>query len=739
VLQVHVQYFADKSTMLPVDNHDQDPNAGQSFRSTANSEYLTYVGDMPTSFGIPWAIDVNYSQATITLPAGANYARVLICGGGSGDAAQWRDFMPNDPYAGNNYPEECHWPLIITMIFDLGVPLILFGFDAAIAGGQAVSSYKTAVSVALSANHTLCLQALDGFATLGELGAYLGNKGVNTSSPADAIGTLGAAIPQLLWGSDTGTGANYEMFGRAALLVTEMIVQYAITKAIPVMGEVFGALAAAGDLAQMMTCAAEMSAAPWVIDNDVRVTYAATITMSHDTQDSSWPRGAGGVTYTLSCVTDGSDTTRSFTDSIPDGFKDDIVVSIPDVAISKTVQYVLRVVDADDNLVGTAQSDVLANDDTTKLPSAVQLVLKEQEKPLTAKTTFVRQDTLQHNASMNAYHWQSDVTVSATRTTKAADLLELDLVTVGTVSGMAGSIWRANDANKSYYVRSIPTVEGKTPGVVPQLLGPYTRRPHLVYDRLSPDLSSGNNFFLEPQGSGGYLVRRLTLGGGGGSIHFTPNQAWGRFLQDLTAVTYHPSGFIVGVNAATGKLHKLRIPGTPVADNGAPTLSQAHAGNGKRPGLTQSPIAVCVTVDGTIVVLESGANRLQAFDVNGNPVAMFGPDSSKSYYATLNGSTSDTRLALGVDGAGYFFILTYTNGGSQASSFRVDVHAPDGTFLINPTGVNAATMDVDYWRNLFTLNYAALTEADGTTVYTDPALGRIQPSMSIFVPKTPSS
>ena len=97
VLQTHVQYFADKDTQLAVDNHDQDPDSDQSWRSTPNSEYLTYVSDMPTSYGIPWAYDENYTSASITLPDEANYARILLCGpGSSSGSSQWRQFMSND-------------------------------------------------------------------------------------------------------------------------------------------------------------------------------------------------------------------------------------------------------------------------------------------------------------------------------------------------------------------------------------------------------------------------------------------------------------------------------------------------------------------------------------------------------------------------------------------------------------------------------------------------------------------
>jgi hypothetical protein len=46
-------------------------------------------------------------------------------------------------------------------------------------------------------------------------------------------------------------------------------------------------------------------------------------------------------------------------------------------------------------------------------------------------------------------------------------------------------------------------------------------------------------------------------------------------------------------------------------------------GNGTRPGLFGGPVALAVTADGRVLVLEQQNARIQALDVNGNPVACF--------------------------------------------------------------------------------------------------------------------
>ena len=206
---------------------------------------------------------------------------------------------------------------------------------------------------------------------------------------------------------------------------------------------------------------------------------------------------------------------------------------------------------------------------------------------------------------------------------------------MGTVSGMLGSIWRSNDTNKSYWVRNTPTVEKAPPG------SPTVRRP--VHAAALPGLrpaerrpGRGNNFFLEPLDQGGYLVRRLALSAKGGTLGWTANEAWGHIFQDLTAVTYHPYGYLVGVNATTGKPRwPCRGPGG--RQRRSPAV-EPYAGNGERPGLSMTPTALCCTLDGVVIVLEPGANRMQAFNVNGNPVQYFGSDDGRTSLRSEHGS-----------------------------------------------------------------------------------------------------
>jgi hypothetical protein len=171
----------------------------------------------------------------------------------------------------------------------------------------------------------------------------------------------------------------------------------------------------------------------------------------------------------------------------------------------------------------------------------------------------------------------------------------------------------------------------------------------------------------------------------------------------------------------------------------APEATQ-HGGTGnatgQRPGLTQRPVDIAVAVNGMVLVLEQEANRIQAFDVRGNPTPYFLPDgaTTRSYYLPL--VTQDTYLGVSVDGQGFIYTLSYAADGSDVSQYGVDCYDPSGNHVFQSSGVNGATFVVDYWRNVYTQNFQAIQNTTGGTYLT--AQGVAEPSTTVWVPNTPS-
>lgn len=120
-----------------------------------------------------------------------------------------------------------------------------------------------------------------------------------------------------------------------------------------------------------------------------------------------------------------------------------------------------------------------------------------------------------------------------------------------------------------------------------------------------------------------YYLRQVVLDDNIGTFNYTPGQSWGAFSDTtLDAIVVHPNGYVVGVNYEYHKMLILKLPATAVDDADAP-VALPLSGKGLREGLLYGPVALAVTPDGRILVLEQDNARIQAFDTMANPVPCF--------------------------------------------------------------------------------------------------------------------
>ncbi|MEO8604283.1 MAG: hypothetical protein ABI629_17040 [bacterium] len=182
------------------------------------------------------------------------------------------------------------------------------------------------------------------------------------------------------------------------------------------------------------------------------------------------------------------------------------------------------------------------------------------------------------------------------------------------------------------------------------------------------------------------------------------------------------------MSAANHKIEVLSVPGAAVPD-AMPARSPwatMRAGLGTRAGLTDTPVAVVVR-KGAVLVLEQGNNRIQAFDVAGNPVNYFGGGTSP--FAPLPTSTGGLeRVDLATDALGFLFVLSYSGNGTKPADYRLEIFDPQGNFVTRTDGLVARRIAVDPFRTVFALNYASIAGAP-----------RVEPSVSQWIPSTPSS
>jgi hypothetical protein len=220
-----------------------------------------------------------------------------------------------------------------------------------------------------------------------------------------------------------------------------------------------------------------------------------------------------------------------------------------------------------------------------------------------------------------------------------------------------------------------------------------------------------------------------------------PSQSWGALNFQPTALVLHPAGYVVSISSSNDKMEVLRLPPTSMDDADAMVklLAQPVSGTGSRPGLMTAPQAVAVAADGTILVLEYGdidsspviPARIQALDLGGNPKQFF-PNQPSPYSLQLLATPNVDGweyLDLAVEYGGLIYVLSQNQG-----TYRLDIYQPGQTGtapLCTTTGVNAANIAVDFWRNLYALNYEVIpVQGGGTPGFTEPSISLWVPSNS---------
>jgi hypothetical protein len=327
-------------------------------------------------------------------------------------------------------------------------------------------------------------------------------------------------------------------------------------------------------------------------------------------------------------------------------------------------------------------------------------------------------------------------------------LCELSAITVNENSGHVGYTFRAtgegipacsaNDSDinplNSLYVFQDIFNNASLNAIFPAC--GFGRRPDITYPLVG--VPGTNSYFLQPgidprSNRAVMHVRETTVTAGMSNAMFDLSQTtcWGQFTQAQDRVVVHPSKYIAGVNRKTHKLEILQLDPNGQRPDAMAAQTYVKAGQGPRVGALDDPVAVCVGLDGTLLVLEQGNQRIQAFNVHGIPVFYFpsGPVGAFSAVAPLRSQSEEvTYLDLTVDATGYLYVLYYLGEGSKAADYYVDIYDAAGVYQATTGGIAAARVAVDYFRNLYTLNYEQLGSG----------IVRPQPSISIWTPSVPT-
>jgi hypothetical protein len=616
---VYVQY-------LGAGNENLSANPNATFPDTKYSQSLGVLPQVFTILGVPlW--NTNTISKTLNFPEGAHTARLLFCGLGSNlQDGSWRQYFPADAYLDANGnqkiapQDEVEIASLITGILTIGLTAFALATDFSVgAAWDAIRDFTLDESVRSA--EKLVLPAIEGVA----LGIAAGAETYDSIEANGGTGNIwsillqiAAVIPKVIFNPAffEGFWTNVAIALCGVLSFTKMI------SAFPVIGEVLAVLEVVGDVATLAEVCAESIVAPWVIENQVQLTYPATITVNRDMRDSTFPKTA--TSYQLTSKVDGAlvfDPNTGVVNAGGVAQPGPLMLPVTAPFGGKLIQWSIVFLNARGVQVGTGVSAQFPNDDPANPASAVPITITELEVPIDSNTAFKRTVTTAYRSTpptTAGYTWTNQIVDKGT--VLSTGIGQVLSTSVSTLSGVAGVVW---EQNNRFYIRGVPV--GQAGATIP--LGSattegYAKRPFLLLDPFVGRADQGNHVLLEPDPStDAYHVRRVMLDATTGAPTWDPSASWGTFPLTVSAAALHASGRVVAVHTDSGRFSWLK----PVnVDN--PVLAAFTAGPGTQVGLLGSPIAIAVTNPGVALILEAaGASgpQLAAFDLNGNPVPYF--------------------------------------------------------------------------------------------------------------------
>lgn len=771
-LAAYIQFVdADDNTMSTPDWQPDDGGVSAEIVADLQLDYndlrfIGWISPIDTIFGVPDTKFPGTLTVRVTFPEGAVSANIYGCGLGTGK---------------NQYPKSAVIGGVTTAILNFVLPSIFLGV------GVAGQSWKPAYD--LFNDPKFIAAAL----TIGI--TYFGGDFLY----------VGLADKKLNWVEFSTIGQI--IFDKAVtkLLVwcEKQIVEGEIEDEIPFAGWAMVAVNIAADVAQMSQTIVEVVDSPWMISNNISTTITSTLTIHPDPGHHTFPAVPSGAKASYVAKMIYLDQNRpSITSSQvpldPSSYPATLSASFENTLGGKVKFEVDFYID--NWTAGKATTGVLENDE--QHTADITLYLVQVPIPLTSKSVYMHTAILGYSGQ---YSWMPQSSPPTGTLTNADNsqtgnaISEWMGLAISQRYGMVGLSWKAaglgitdcsNHSDGQLYAFQNINIPGMDMNAVKFPTCALSGLSHLIYDSFPPKfkMDNGNfvlknnqpvpdpqspdlgNYYIDPRKScnsedigncldngGGYHLRKVILDDNSPSFNMSTGQnSYGRFPYFPDSVTLHPSKHIIGVSQKYCKMMITPLPDDPgLADNNIP-LARTFAGkalnfngSGGRAGLLFTPVAVTCSHDGTILVLEQVATggfnlaRIQAFDLNGNPVSCFSGNNGAS--PTLSLPTNATYLdlaAVGDNCSTFLFVLYYNNSGTATGDYNMTIYqygkgAPAGNLLVTTPNIPAAKINVDMWHTLYTLNWQMTQDGSGHNAGPGAAPGRTVPSVSEWLPPIP--
>jgi len=698
-LAVYVEFMAEGKVIQPSRWTSQLPAQLPASFETDTLKYLGVLG--PTNHVAGMSMTAKATNISFPLPAGATSARLLFGGMGAQPSGSVVEAVGT----------------ILTAVLDQAIPAIAF------------TAQQTQPSLDLSAWFNSVLADDDLVNEVIAAGGFLISAG---TAPWTALVTK---IPVLLLGTS---------LPKLAANIGKNVGSEAIDNAAPFLGwaaQGFEAFSSPSALSQTIS---EVLATPATITLDLSPIIAANLnaTVLPDPARNEWPDAADH--YSVIATFSGG-LTRQATGVMPAGSTTQaLVLSFPNVPMDEGVALSVSIYAKNNWLCGAGQTTATISQATGSATFDVRLNIFENRIGLSAATQYSHKRKLVYDPTAQQHLWQpgpapSTVWFGSTDCPSSGNFLcRLVGITLNEKAIMLGYAWQASGQGLlpcgqssgggqlySFQNIGVPTPQAALKFPTCGFFLPSS----LVYQRSGPDdePARGNvyNFYLDSHTTApgiAYQVRGVKLDATT-PFNLSQTESWGAFIEaDLAAFVVHPKGYVIGVSYGSSKMEILQLPSGPITDADAPKAVMT-SGPGALAGLLKGPIAVDVTGDGVVLVLEQDNSRIQAFDVYGNPVPYF---PNHSPFAPLQAEQpAPVYLDMSVTDDGWIYVLSYVNTGSKATDYRLDLYTSSGAFLSRTIGVNGAKIVVDSWRRVYTLNYESFL---GPGSRTEPSISQWIPS-----------
>lgn len=701
---------------------------GNTTVETDTSKFLSMVNPVPTIMGIPVAGDFNNSQVTFDWPMNARYAEIRAGGLGHG---------------GTKDNNEVAIGATMTGIFELAIPTIVL---AATAGISTEASLLEDVADDLSLSGTIVSTFF---------GLMWSHSETNYSHIAKQ---LAVAAAEFIWTSKA-----------IRKWLMEKIAESEAEEAVPFVGLALHIADMAATASALAQSSAEVGTSPWIIMNRIYPTHNIEVIIDHDVDDYQFP--ATATHYKVIAKFSSSDTqVINKTLPVDPETGDPVTVSDPQTVTFVDVpaggHFDLKVLFYSDTGWIAGQKDVnhienVNDEDSDKL--TVTLAIEENLVPLSSDTYYHHKVILNYDET-DGYYWHgdhnppTDTYLDYSVATDTNAISYLGNITVSQKIGAAAYTWKgytpgqdacADNAGGGhlYNFKSVSLTEHPEVNMMQTDCG-YSTKPYIQYDFMGDEDNAKNWVVIAKNNE--FYVRKIGYHADG-SFHI-PTTTYGKFPIRVDSMLYHPQGYLIAINNEYSKMYSLELPDEAVEDDAAPEaipiagpalyIDSIEA----NPSLLRHPIAIKLAADNAVVILDDiheltqGTDdkeikaRVKVFTNTGTPIKYF--NNKQDFHLNLVEQDTNkqvTFLDFDVESQGYIYVLSYATPTDQpnyqvtAEDYRLDIYDPQGTFVSRTSGIAAAKMALDKWRNVYSLNYQMLVGANDYT----------EPTVSEWIPSTP--